>query len=408
MGIGPKKWLTLIAVLVCVAGAIYAFVHMSRSVIVGGNPAQAGGLQPGSSSQTSTNGTAGASGTVAGDSSTMPGTIIFNQGSWNNTTTTRVDATTYDAKILALANIPLRKYTVTSTVTIGTSTKVVSTSTFRRAPSVWPVRSAPYPLAGALLPFNRIVAYYGNFYSTQMGVLGEYPPDQMMAMLASTSAMWAAADPSTPVIPALDYIAVSAQASPGSDKKYRLRMPPDQIEKALSLVSRVNGIVFLDIQIGLSNVQTEVPLLEQFLKLPNVELSLDPEFAMHNGSRPGTVIGSLDAADINFAANYLANIVAQNNLPPKILVIHRFTEPMVTNYKDITPFPQVQIVMDMDGFGPPAQKIATYNDFIAPEPVQFTGFKLFYKNDIRVPGSHLLTPPELLKLSPQPSYIQYQ
>ena len=31
----------------------------------------------------------------------------------------------------------------------------------------------PYPNPGALLPFHRIVAYYGNFYSTHMGVLGE-------------------------------------------------------------------------------------------------------------------------------------------------------------------------------------------------------------------------------------------
>jgi hypothetical protein len=36
----------------------------------------------------------------------------------------------------------------------------------------WPVK-APYPLAGALLPYNRIIAYYGNLYSTRMGILGE-------------------------------------------------------------------------------------------------------------------------------------------------------------------------------------------------------------------------------------------
>src|SRR5215472_17397945 len=35
----------------------------------------------------------------------------------------------------------------------------------------WPVKTA-YPGAGALLPFNRIVAYYGNLYSKNMGVLG--------------------------------------------------------------------------------------------------------------------------------------------------------------------------------------------------------------------------------------------
>ncbi len=29
----------------------------------------------------------------------------------------------------------------------------------------WPIKGAPYPLPGAILPFNRIVAYYGNLYS---------------------------------------------------------------------------------------------------------------------------------------------------------------------------------------------------------------------------------------------------
>lgn len=156
----------------------------------------------------------------------------------------------------------------------------------------------------------------------------------------------------------------------------------------------------------MSNVQTELPLLAPYLKLPEVHLALDPEFAMHGGEKPGTAIGTLDAADINYAANYLANIVKANDLPPKILIIHRFTDPMVTNYQNITPLPEVQIVMDMDGFGAPAQKLNTYQDFIVNEPVQFTGFKLFYKNDVA--AGHMLTPDEVLKLSPQPSFIQYQ
>ncbi len=321
-----------------------------------------------------------------------------------------INVAAYNAKLLAIANVPSRTITIVVTSTIpgtttiqrSTITKVVSST------SPWPVMTAPIPDAGALLPFNRIVAYYGNFYSTQMGVLGEYPPGQMMAMLASTTAEWAAADPSTPVIPALDYIAVTAQGSPGADGKYRARMPASQIEKAISLANSVNGLVFLDIQVGWSNVETEVPLLAQYLKLPNVELSLDPEFDMEPGIKPDQEIGTMSATDIDWAANYLANIVTQNNLPPKILVVHRFTESMVTNYQDITPLPQVQIVMDMDGWGSQAKKINTYQRIEAAEPVQFTGFKLFYKNDLLPPSTGMLTPQQILKLSPQPSYIQYQ
>jgi hypothetical protein len=227
-------------------------------------------------------------------------------------------------------------------------------------------------------------------------------------MLASTTAEWRAADPTTPVIPALDYIAVTAQGSPGPDGKYRLRMPDSQIDKALALIAPMNGLVFLDVQVGLSNVQTEVPLLQKYLAMPNVELSLDPEFDMSDGAKPDTEIGSMSSTDINFAANYLAGLVNQYHLPPKILVVHRFTQDMVTNYQDITPLPQVEIVMDMDGWGSQAKKINTYERVIESDPVQFTGFKLFYKNDLLPPSTGMLTPAQVLQLTPNPSYIQYQ
>jgi hypothetical protein len=278
----------------------------------------------------------------------------------------------------------------------------VTTSTI---PIGWPVKTV-YPNAHALLPFDRIVAYYGNLSSPEMGILGRYPEAQVLQMLASTTAEWQAADPTTTVVPALDYIAVAAQGQPGPDGDYRARMSAAQVGQVIQMAAQINGIVFLDVQLGLSNVQTEIPLLEPYLKLPQVNLALDPEFAMHNGQKPGTVIGTMDASDINYAANYLANIVQENNLPPKILVIHRFTQAMVTNYREIAPLPEVQIVMDMDGFGPPAEKLKTYEDYIDDEPVQFTGFKLFYKND--TVAGHLMTPTEVLKLSPEPSYIQYQ
>jgi hypothetical protein len=62
----------------------------------------------------------------------------------------------------------------------------------------------------------------------------------------------------------------------------------------------------------------------------------------------------------------------------------------------------------MDGWGGGAKKKNTYQQFVVSEPVQFTGFKLFYKNDILDAGTVLLKPEELLELSPKPIYIQYQ
>ena len=185
-------------------------------------------------------------------------------------------------------------------------------------------------------------------------------------------------------------------------------MPDDQIDKAVRLADAVHGIVFLDVQVGLSDLPTEIPLLEHYLAMPQVHLAIDPEFAMHHGSKPGSVVGTMDAQEINNTMQYLAQLVQKHNLPPKLLVIHRFTRDMVTNYKKINPLPEVQVIMDMDGWGSPAKKTNTYNTIVAKEPVQFTGFKLFYKNDLRAPSPRLLTPAEVLGLQPQPSYIQYQ
>jgi hypothetical protein len=42
--------------------------------------------------------------------------------------------------------------------------------------------------------------------------------------------------------------------------------------------------------------------------------------------------------------------------------------------------PEVQVVMDMDGFGSKVLKRSTYKTYIFREPVQFTGFKLL-QND---------------------------
>jgi len=272
----------------------------------------------------------------------------------------------------------------------------------------WPVQNQPIPLAGAILPNKRIIAYYGNLYSQRMGILGEHPPEKMLEHLDAEIAKWNKADTAREAIPALHYIAVVAQGSAGKDGKYRARMPDKQIDSVLSIAKMRDALVFLDIQVALSTIQDELPRLEKYLKLPNVHLGIDPEFSMKDGSKPGKRIGSYNASDINYASNYLAELVKENNLPPKILIVHRFTQGMVKNYKDIKLRPEVQFVMHMDGWGPPELKKGTYRHFIHKEPVEFTGFKLFYKNDIKQAPNRLLTPEELLKLKPIPVYIQYQ
>jgi hypothetical protein len=128
-----------------------------------------------------------------------------------------------------------------------------------------------------------------------------------------------------------------------------LRMPFNQIDTILNWAKEIDALVFIDIQVGLSTLQQEVPEFEKYLAMPNVHFGIDPEFSMKGGQRPGTVIGSFDAADINYVTEYLAGIVNKYNIPPKVLILHRFTQGMITNYKQIKLRPEVQLVMDMDG-----------------------------------------------------------
>lgn len=270
----------------------------------------------------------------------------------------------------------------------------------------WPVKTDP-ALPGSIFPYKRIIAFYGNLYSRQMGILGELPPREMLVKLQSEVDAWNKADTAMEAIPALHYIAVTAQQQPGKAGKYRLRMPFHQIDSVIKMASIINALVFIDVQVGLSSVQSEIPEFEKYLKFPNVHLGIDPEFSMKGGQAPGKVVGTFDAADINFVSSYLEKIVRENNLPPKVLVVHRFTQGMVTNYDKIRIRPEVQVVMDMDGWGHPQLKFNTFQRYIYREPVEYTGFKLFYKNDVKNNG-RLLTPKELLALKPRPVYIQYQ
>ena len=137
----------------------------------------------------------------------------------------------------------------------------------------------------------------------------------------------------------------------------------------------------------------------------------------------------MDAKHVNYAIGFLAKLVDSLDLPPKVLVVHRFTQPMLTNAGQIKLDPRVQVVIQMDGFGTFRHKQDAYRFFIVPEPVQYTGFKLFYKNDreprARQPGytpscatnlfqtvgcgdDGLMTPRQVIELWPSPLYVQYQ
>lgn len=257
---------------------------------------------------------------------------------------------------------------------------------------------APGPLDGV-----RWVTYYGNPLSKRMGVLGELPPERMMDRLEAQAEEWRRADPGTRVQPALELVATVASDQPGPGGLYRTRMPDALIQKVLDWARSRGWPLILDVQVGHSIVREEVERLRPFLEQPDVHLALDPEFDMPRGRVPGTRIGTSDAEDVNVAIIMLADIVEKKKLPPKLLLVHRFTEKMLMRHHLVRLDPRVQVAIIMDGFGHPALKRKIYRVIVRKEPVQFGGFKLFYKND-----KPLMKPAEVLTLDPVPSVIIYQ
>lgn len=261
-----------------------------------------------------------------------------------------------------------------------------------------PAAPRPGPLDG-----TRWVTYYGNPLSKRMGILGEIPPEEMMDRLAKQAAEWRAADPATKVQPALELVATVASDQPGQGGLYRTRMPDPVIDKVLGWARSRGWPLILDIQIGHSKVRPEIERLYKYLEMPDVHLALDPEFDMPRRQVPGTRIGTTDAEDVNVAIILLSKLVEEKKLPSKLLIVHRFTEPMLRRHKLVRLHPNVQVSIVMDGFGHPALKKKIYRVIVKKEPVQFGGFKLFYKNDVP-----LMKPAEVLEMEPKPAVIIYQ
>jgi hypothetical protein len=266
-------------------------------------------------------------------------------------------------------------------------------------------RAVGAPPAVPLLPGHRIVAYYGNPLSPLMGVLGQGTPQHMLARLAQQAAAYQALDPAHPVVKALEMVAVVATAAPGPSGTYSLRMPPSVIASELQLARSAHALLILDLQVGHSPVAADVAYLKPFLAQPDVELALDPEFDMNQipGGVPGQEFGTISFMAINGAIDVLHQLVVADHLPPKILIVHQFLPEMVQHWQKIRPLPGVSFIMDTDGFGTPAEKIANYHAFITDQPIGYGGIKLFYSQD-----TPLMTPAQVLALKPPPLLVIYQ
>jgi hypothetical protein len=257
------------------------------------------------------------------------------------------------------------------------------------------------PLGGRrIFPDFRVVAFYGAPQSHALGALGIGSPEHAVRRLARQARPYA--KKTRPVMLALELLADVANHDAGADGLYRTRQPPSVINRYLRAARRAKALLLLDIQPGHADFLTETRRLDRWLREPDVGLALDPEWHTP-GAVPGTVIGSMRAAEVNAVARHVAAIVRKYALPEKLFVVHQFTPNMIADKRQVRALPGLAMTMNVDGFGDRPNKISKYHLFTHDGTRFHRGYKLFYEED-----TDLMTPRSVLALQPRPDFIVYE
>lgn len=254
-----------------------------------------------------------------------------------------------------------------------------------------------------MLDDKLIISYYGNPLAAVLGVLGEDEPEKTIARLRAQADAYREHSGGRTVTPAIHLIYAVAQHYPGPDGTYLLRMDDAMVEKWIRL-ARDNGmLLILDIQMGRSTVEAELPHLFPFLVHEHVHVALDPEFAWGKAGIPGDDIGHMDAAQINRAQAMIQQFAIDQRLPTKVLVVHQFLPGMVKQKAQIREYDRVELVIDADGYGPRHIKLGAWDRVVRDGATPRAAIKLFYRHD-----TDIMQPADVMSLDPSPVMVIYQ
>jgi hypothetical protein len=254
-----------------------------------------------------------------------------------------------------------------------------------------------------IFPGRRMVALYGNPLGPVLGVLGEQGPEEAAARAREVAEPYGA--DGLEVLPAFEIITTVADSRAGADGDYSNEMDADVIRPWVDAAAAEGLYVLLDLQPGRTDFLTQAKRYEEFLAQPHVGLALDPEWRLGPDQVHLEQFGTVDAAEINEVADWLAGLVRDGALPQKMLLIHQFRFSMVTN-RDLVAIPsELAVLVQMDGQGPLSDKYETWQALTtAPDAGRFWwGWKNFYDEDLPT-----ATPNEVLALTPTVYYVSYQ
>lgn len=290
---------------------------------------------------------------------------------------------------------------------------------------LWPVTA---DIAGpvGLLENNTLFAMYGRGFGMApiLGQLGTYKDiDAMAADTRTWVSKIAAANGGKKVVTGIDLIYGLAIPCVGAANCLQFS-DSDVVEKYIKPAAERGWVLILDNQLGRSDPVTQVKRMMDrgYLKYDNVHVAIDPEYHSVPGHfTPGIPIGTVTASQINEVQELLNKYVETEKLHTrKILIVHQFGDAavhdgvpfMIGDKKDLKAFPNVELVIDADGLGPPAEKIRKYNLMTnrATYPfLQFGGIKVFFPNQWEKAG-HFDKPPmsvdQIFGLAPVPGGLR--
>ena len=252
-------------------------------------------------------------------------------------------------------------------------------------------------------PARRLVAAYGHPSTPGLGVLGEQKPEEAVERLQAIAEGYGADGSS--ILPTFEIIATVASASAGGDGDYSRETGLEAIRPWIETAAANGMYVVLDLQPGRSDFLSQAMLYEEFLRLPHVGLALDPEWRLEPHQVHLRQVGTVDAAEINQVVDWLAEIVREEALPQKLLIVHQFRFSMITNRELIETRPELAVMIHMDGQGSLSDKYNTWNALTGQADAErfYWGWKNFYDED-----SPMATPEQVLELSPNIVYVSFQ
>lgn len=273
--------------------------------------------------------------------------------------------------------------------------------------SATPSASKPAELVGGgtkIFPDRRFVALYGSPDSAALGVLGEYEPAEAVKQVKTLAQQYQPYSKEK-VQSAFEIIATVASSEPGEDGDYSRELPVKQLLPLIEEAEKNGVYVVLDLQPGRDSFAHQVTEYQELLKRPNVGLGIDPEWRLGADQVHLQQIGTVDAVEINETLDYVADLVEQEQLPQKLVVLHQFTQTMITNRELIdTSHLELALTLHADGHGAPDLKKDTYNALLQGLPKGiYPSWKNFYDED-----TPTFTPEQTYALNPTPWVVTYQ